>query len=195
MTVTYKDIEQASAGIRTMDIKGKDYAIVNERVKAFRKVYPNGSITTEIVSMTDGMIVMRATACDGEGKVLATGTAYEMEASSYINKTSYIENCETSCIGRALGFCGFGIDTAICSAEEVDNAIRQQEASRKTKQTDSDPIGSKPVCACCNKPLTDESKDGKTYTIAQIATASQKKYGVYLHLGCAEKWEEELKNA
>ena len=185
MAVTYKDIEQASAGIRTMDIKGKDYAIVNERVKAFRKVYPNGSITTEVVSMTDGMIVMRATACDGEGKVLATGTAYEMEASSYINKTSYIENCETSCIGRALGFCGFGIDTAICSAEEVDNAIRQQEASRKTKQTDDDPLGTGDVkhlpqrgdvCEVC----------GATLTAAQKAL-SQQKYKKLLCPACQAK--------
>ena len=195
MAVTYKDIEQASAGIRTMDIKGKDYAIVNERVKAFRKVYPNGSITTEVVSMTDGMIVMRATACDGEGKVLATGTAYEMEASSYINKTSYIENCETSAVGRALGFCGFGIDTAICSAEEVDTAIKKQEAGKRAKQADADPLGQAPVCACCGKPLTEESKNGKAYSIAQIATASQKKYGVYLHLGCAEAWEKGAANA
>ena len=195
MAVTYKDIEQASAGIRTMDIKGKDYAIVNERVKAFRKVYPNGSITTEVVSMTDGMIVMRATACDGEGKVLATGTAYEMEASSYINKTSYIENCETSAVGRALGFCGFGIDTAICSAEEVDTAIKKQEAGKRAKQADADPLGQAPVCACCGKPLTEESKNGKAYSIAQIATASKKKYGVYLHLGCAEAWEKGAANA
>lgn len=186
MTVTYKDIEQASAGIRTMDIKGKDYAIVNERVKAFRKVYPNGSITTEIVSMTDGMIVMRATACDGEGKVLATGTAYEMEASSYINKTSYIENCETSCIGRALGFCGFGIDTAICSAEEVDNAIRQQETNRKKKQTDDDPLGTGNTEK--RLPVRGENCEvcGATLTAAQKALSKQK-YGRLLCPACQTK--------
>lgn len=195
MSVTYADIEKASAGIKTTDIKGKDYAIVNERVKAFRKVYPEGSIVSEIVSLDEGVVVMKTTVCDGEGKVLATGTAYEVEASSYINKTSYIENCETSAVGRALGFCGFGIDTAICSAEEVDTAIKKQEAGKRAKQADADPLGQAPVCACCGKPLTEESKNGKAYSIAQIATASQKKYGVYLHLGCAEAWEKGAANA
>ena len=63
--------------------------------------------------------------------VLGTGTAYEKESSSYINKTSYIENCETSAVGRALGMAGFGIDTSVASFEEVSNAIAQQEADKK----------------------------------------------------------------
>lgn len=58
--------------------------------------------------------------------VLGTGTAYEKEGSTFINKTSYIENCETSAVGRALGMAGFGIDTSIASAEEVQNAIANQ---------------------------------------------------------------------
>ena len=57
---------------------------------------------------------------------LATGTAYEKENSTFINKTSYIENCETSAIGRALGIAGFGIDTSVASAEEVKNAMANQ---------------------------------------------------------------------
>ena len=53
-------------------------------------------------------------------------TAYEKENSTFINKTSYIENCETSALGRALGIAGFGIDTSVASAEEVQNAINNQ---------------------------------------------------------------------
>jgi hypothetical protein len=59
---------------------------------------------------------------------LATGYAQEKESSSFINKTSYIENCETSAVGRALGFCGFGIDVSVASYEEVANAINNQTA-------------------------------------------------------------------
>jgi hypothetical protein len=59
--------------------------------------------------------------------VLGVGHAYEKEDSSFINKTSYIENCETSAVGRALGMAGFGIDASICSAEELQNAVLNQD--------------------------------------------------------------------
>ena len=62
--------------------------------------------------------------------ILGTGTAYEKENSTFINKTSYIENCETSAIGRALAMCGIGIDTSIASKEEVENAIENQKKGK-----------------------------------------------------------------
>ena len=52
--------------------------------------------------------------------------AYEKEGSTFINKTSYIENCETSAVGRALGFLGIGIDGSVASADEVKTAILNQ---------------------------------------------------------------------
>lgn len=147
---TYEELKQANALIKTTDVKGKEYAEVPQRVKAFRSLYPGGSISTEILSLADGICVMRATCADENGSVLGTGTAYEKEGSSYINKTSYIENCETSAVGRALGFAGFGIDTSIASAEELMNALYQQnldsvDAKRgKLKhllmKTESDPV-------------------------------------------------------
>lgn len=128
--ITYQDIAKASSTIITTNIKGKDYAEVNQRIKAFRMVYPEGFIVTEIVSNENGVIVMRATVGTynekGEPMTLGVGTAFEREESSYINKTSYVENCETSCVGRALGMCGFGIDTSVCSAEELTNAVNNQ---------------------------------------------------------------------
>ena len=127
---TFEDIRKANEAIRPTDIgRGKDYVEVNQRVIAFRMVHPNGSISTEIISLADGMVVIKATCSDEAGCVLGTGHAYEKESSSFINKTSYIENCETSAVGRALGMAGFGIDAAICSAEEVQNAILNQEGN------------------------------------------------------------------
>lgn len=123
----WKELKRINEGLKTVDVKGKDYVEVNKRVMAFRELEPNGSITTEIISLENGVVVMKATAISGDGKVLGTGFAYEKESSSYINKTSYIENCETSAVGRALGFCGIGVDSSIASAEEVANAIHQQE--------------------------------------------------------------------
>ena len=125
--ITFEEIKKANEQIKTTDIKGKEYAEVNQRIKAFRMCFPNGSISTEILYLADGIVTMRATVCNEDGQVLGTGTAQEKETSSYINKTSYIENCETSAVGRALGMCGFGIDTSVASAEEVQNAIHNQE--------------------------------------------------------------------
>lgn len=128
--VTFEQIKKANESIKTTDIKGKEYAEVNQRIKAFRMVYPQGAILTEIVSLENGIVTMKATVLNG-GDVLATGTAQEKESSSFINKTSFIENCETSAVGRALGFCGFGIDTSVASYEEVANAIENQNKAQE----------------------------------------------------------------
>lgn len=127
MGVTFEQIKKANECIETLNLRGKDYAQVHQRIKAFRMVHPNGRIITEIEKLEDGMCVMRATICGEDGQLLATGTAYEKENSSNVNKTSFIENCETSAVGRALGMCGFGIDAALCSAEEQINADIQQD--------------------------------------------------------------------
>ncbi len=120
--MNYEELKKANETIRTIDIHGKQYAEVSQRIKAFRMCYPEGRIITELVSNENGICIFRATAFTAEGEVLATGTAYEKEGSNLINKTSYLENAETSAIGRALGIAGFGIDYEIASAEEVQNA-------------------------------------------------------------------------
>lgn len=130
--IKYEDIEKANKSLKSTQLKNKnggtigEYIEVNQRIKAFRQVYPVGSISTEILSLENGVVMMKATVLDDFGKTLATGLAYEKESSSFINKTSFIENCETSAIGRALGFCGFGIDSSVASAEEVENAMLNQ---------------------------------------------------------------------
>lgn len=135
--IRYEDIAKANETIKVTDIKGKDYAEVNQRIKAFRMVYPNGSIETEMTSNENGVCIFKAIIRNENGDVIATGTAYEKENSTFINKTSYIENCETSAVGRALGMCGFGIDTSVASAEEVENAIQNQKTKPKKEKTSS----------------------------------------------------------
>lgn len=145
MEIKFEDIKYANESIITTDIKGKDYAEVNQRVKAFRMVYPTGFIKTNLIGNQDGVCIFEAKVgyyndAVYENKqfkeeiVLATGTAYEKENSTFINKTSYIENCETSAVGRALGMAGFGIDTSIASAEEVQNAIENQNKKIEKEQ-------------------------------------------------------------
>ena len=131
----YEQLVKANGTIRTTAVQGKDYAEVNQRIKAFRSVCPGGAIVTEMLSNENGVCVFRASIYDEEYRIIATGTAYEKEGSSFINKTSYIENCETSAVGRALGMCGFGIDTSIASAEEVANAIENQKPKQAKPKT------------------------------------------------------------
>ncbi len=104
--------------LKTVDIKGKSYVMVNERIAYFRETYPEGSIITELLSSTDGVHTFKAIAINN-GNVLATGHAF-------INKTAALENAETSAVGRALGILGIGIDSSIASAEEVGNAVKNQ---------------------------------------------------------------------
>lgn len=124
--VTFEQLAIANEAIKTIEVKGKGYAVVPERIKAFRSVYPDGAILTEIYALEQGIVTMKATIKDGEGKILGTGFAQEKESSSYINKTSFIENCETSAVGRALGMAGFGFGMSVASAEEVANAMINQ---------------------------------------------------------------------
>ena len=127
-------LSEANSLLKTLDIKGKNYVPVNERIKAFRYIYPRGQIITEIIGLEDGICTMKASVYDNEGRLLGTGHAQEKEGSTFINKTSFIENCETSCIGRALGMVGIGLDDGFASYEEVANAMRNQEAEPKVKK-------------------------------------------------------------
>lgn len=118
--------------MKSLDIKGKPYVLVNERLKYFRENFKDWILDTDIISLENGVCVMKATIKNPEGVVIASGHAYEKENSTFINKTSYIENCETSAWGRALGNLGIGIDVSIATAEEVlTAAINQQEQKQK----------------------------------------------------------------
>ncbi len=119
--------------LKTVNIKGKFYVEVNERLIYFRNNFPNYSLTSEVLEKTDKSILILATITNEEGKVIATGLAEEEKGSTFINKTSYVENCETSAWGRALGNFGIGIDTAVASANEMVNAIANESKPKKTK--------------------------------------------------------------
>lgn len=111
----------------------KDYVEVNARIMKFYEKYPEGRILTEIVKWENEVIVMKATAYRDNSEVPAsTGYAYEKEGSSFINKTSALENCETSAVGRALAILGFEIKKSVASKEEVANAQLQQASIKQS---------------------------------------------------------------
>lgn len=109
-------------------IHGKEYKTVALRVSEFRG-HPetkDWSMETEVIENSD-RVVMRATVKNEEGRLIGTGWAEEIRGSSNINKTSALENCETSCIGRALANIGLGGEE-YASANEVSEAIIKQQA-------------------------------------------------------------------
>ena len=114
---------------KTTNIRGKQYVEVNERIKVFRQEeqYKNWAINTEFPMLTTDEALCRCTITDRDGMVIAVGHAHEVKTASNINKTSYVENCETSAVGRALAMLGIGIDASIASANEVETAIEQQD--------------------------------------------------------------------
>ena len=114
---------------KTTNIRGKQYVEVNERIKFFRQEdkYDGWGIHTDINMLDGEQCLCKCTITNGDGEVIAQGHAHEVRGSSNINKTSYIENCETSAVGRALAMLGIGIDTSIASANEVTEAIAKQQ--------------------------------------------------------------------
>ena len=108
-----------------VNIHGKEYHTVAERVSAFRSKAADLTIETEIVRWEGDDVVVKASISDN-GKLIATGLAHEVRGSTNINKTSHVENCETSAIGRALAAFGLA-GTEYATADEVANAISQQQ--------------------------------------------------------------------
>ena len=114
-----------------------NYVEVNVRVERFYEKFPNGRITTQLLSWENSVVVMKAEVYRDLNDAVpsATGHAYEKEGSSFINKTSALENCETSAVGRALALLGFEIKKSIASKEEVENAKLNQSNQPELKPT------------------------------------------------------------
>lgn len=121
----------------TVNIHGKEYKTVASRVQAFREtVGLEWAIVTEIIDRDGDEVVMKATIQTLDGRVVATGHAEEKRTSSQINRTSALENAETSAIGRALAAFGLA-GTEYASADEVAQAITQQRAPAPRAVTSS----------------------------------------------------------
>lgn len=107
-----------------------DYEPVEERLKRFWEVFPKGRVHTTLLSHDDKRVVVKAFLYreTDEHNPVSTGHAEEIVGSTPVNKTSAVENCETSAIGRALANANFA-SRSRASREEMDKVNRQQEAS------------------------------------------------------------------
>lgn len=119
--------------MKKINIKGTDYVPVSERIKEFRSKHPEFQLVSEIVSLTETEVIFKASVIK-EGVTVAVGHAMEVKGSTFINKTSHIENAETSAWGRALACFGI-LDESVASYEEVANAQAQQSKSKPKKST------------------------------------------------------------
>ncbi len=110
---------------KAIDIKGKAYVQVKDRVLEFNRLYENGSIDTKQLSEPqDKRVVMKAIVTPDVDKPLRifTGHAQEVVGEGFINKTSAEENAETSAVGRALAMMGIGVIDSIASVDEINKA-------------------------------------------------------------------------
>lgn len=128
----------------TINIKGKEYVLVKDRISHFNEICPNGAIQTERISDWDKEII-KATVipdCDKPARFF-TGYSQAKRGDGYINQTSALENAETSAVGRALAFMGIGIIDSIASADEVNKAQNQNKsqtsASAQSNQSTDKP--------------------------------------------------------
>ena len=171
MPTTYEQIKKANDEAVRTDVKCNPYVSVAERIKAFRKVHPDGCIKTDMLSNQDGICIFKATVYDRDGQMLGTGHAFEKDGSSFINKTSYLENAETSCVGRALGMAGFGIDADVASADEVMNADLNQIANNKI-----DYAKVKALTERCMKDHVDIGSLCELYKVKSLEDLTEKKF-------------------
>ena len=121
-----------------VNIKGKYYTQVATRVEIFRKAYGDTArITTKVIIHDLERVVVKATVSvfnDAKWHVLGSDYAEEFRGEGMVNKTSALENCCTSAIGRALAACGLS-GGEYASSFEVDNAINNKAEAPK-KETD-----------------------------------------------------------
>lgn len=167
--------------LATIEVKGKPYVEVKERVRAFRQLFPNGDIRTR-VTVENGTCLCTADIYDtenGDTVHLSSGSAFEVKGEGMINKTSFVENCETSAVGRALGFLGIGIDTGICSADELSNKSEEAAAEQRYEEEGKEIIEEKYVKALrtklANGHITEESVC-KLFSIEKIEELNYKQF-------------------
>lgn len=118
---------------KAIDIKGKKYVLVSDRVLFFNEHFPEGSIVTEIISPVDAdKVVLKATVSPDQ-KRFFIGHSQAKWGDGYINKTSALENAETSAVGRALAFMGIGVLDSIASVDEINKANNTAAANGEAK--------------------------------------------------------------
>lgn len=171
---TSKKVNDKSLKDKAIEIKGNEYVKVADRITYFNENYENGVIKTEVKIIDSNKFLVRAKVypniCKSERYF--TGSAIETKGEGYINKTSALENAETSAVGRALGMMGIGVIENLASADEVKNATNRSKNSKKTCPVcGKEHNGKYPKCYSCYM----KEKKGKSANKTKKANSKSKK--------------------
>lgn len=123
---------------KAIDIKGKQYVLVSDRILFFNETYPNWCIQTTLITQpTDDVVMIRAIVIPDvtEEKRVFTGYAQEKWGEWFINKTSALENAETSAVGRALAMMWIGVIDSIASVDEINKATNRAKQDTTPVET------------------------------------------------------------
>ena len=172
-------LNNTNADIQYIAVHGKDYAEVKEKVRAFRRVFPEGSIATKIIEVDENHCIFKASIFNENGSLLAEGHAQETYATTKF-KDSMLEIAETSAIGRALGVLGIGIKGGIDSADTMRRVADKEETKNKML-----------ICHRCGRQIRDTAdKTGKVWRAEEISAITVKKYGDSYCLPCLKEFKE-----
>lgn len=150
--LTAEMIKSANEQIKMLSLNDGNYATVPERVKAFRSICPEGNITPELLKFDGKICIFKATISLGD-KVLASAHAIEkFDTEDEINVSNFLENAETSAVGRALGFLGI-----IGNSEENSIATADEVVIKGTEKI---------ICKNCGKEIKPYKKADGTITSA-----------------------------
>lgn len=164
---------------KAIQFKGKDYVEVKERVIYFNETYPNGCIQTLKLESND-RVEFKAIVIPDSDKPLRFFTGHSQasfaDTTSFVNKTSAMENAETSAVGRALAFMSIGVIDSVASLDEINKANNSRTSSYTTQtiktpiKTKSDqldhnqlPFDGEEVCSKCNAPMATSKTKGTKY--------------------------------
>lgn len=120
---------------KAIDIKGKKYVLVSDRVLYFNETYPNGSIVTQRIMTEETWIeIFKSTVtpdCSHPERYF-TGYSQARWWDGFINKTSALENAETSATWRALAMMWIWVIDSIASLDEINKAENTAKTQKKS---------------------------------------------------------------
>lgn len=164
-----------------MKLSGRDYLPVAPRVLWFRKERPieeGWGIRTYLIDggWGKGYAVFKAEVTDGQGRVIATGTAVEVEPvldertrKRVDGFPDYVEKAETSAIGRAIGTAGYGTAAALDEGDVVDAPLERQPSAPRVAGYPKPPDTALKSCPRCEKPMTQAQVELSTRKFGAVA--------------------------